>query len=397
MIVETLPLETVPLETPAAAPALDPEQDRRARMALTCVVEPGDPAIAVEVARIGSVEVLRSILAGDHGPALAERVARLHLTDYQAAISAGRFRFVIPGDPEWPQRLSDLSAGESVQRRGGPPYGLWLRGPGDLAALAERSVSIVGARASSHYGDTVATEFGGELAAAGWTVVSGGAFGIDASAHRGALTASGPTIAVLASGVDSGYPAANHSLFEAIAADHLLVSELPPGAHPTRVRFLSRNRIIAALTPGTVVVEATIRSGARNTANWAVACNRQLMAVPGSIHSALSVTPHLLIREGQAAMVTNSAEVRELLAPIGDQLAPRLSGPTRPTDGLDEIRLAVFEAVPRRRYKAPGEIALAADVSIPRCLAELAALADANLIQSGPGGWRLHDRVSHQP
>lgn len=363
-------------------------------MALTCVAEPGDPAISVEVDRIGSVEVLRSILAGDHGPALAERAARLDLTDYQTAVSAGRFRFVIPGDREWPERLSDLSAGRTIQRRGGCPYGLWVRGPADLDVLAARSVAIVGSRASSRYGDSVAEEFGHELAGAGWTVVSGGAFGIDAAAHRGVLSGSGPTIAVLACGVDAGYPPGNHALFEAIAADHLLISELPPGSHPTRVRFLARNRIIAALTPGTIIVEAAIRSGARNTANWAATCNRQLMAVPGSINSALSVTPHLLIREGQAAMVTSSAEIRELLAAVGDDLAPRLSGPTRPTDGLDATRLAVFEAVPRRRYKTAGEIALAADVSIPRCLGELAALADAELVQSGPGGWRVHDRVA---
>lgn len=374
-------------------PASDVDHDRRARMVLTCIAEPGDPAISVEVDRIGSVEVLRSILAGDHGPALAERAGRLDLTDYRTAIAAGRFRFVIPGDPEWPERLADLSTGPSIQRRGGSPYGLWLRGPADLGVLAARSVAIVGSRASSQYGDGVAEEFGHELAAAGWTVVSGGAFGIDAAAHRGALTASGPTIAVLASGVDAGYPPGNHALFEAIAADQLLISELPPGMHPTRVRFLARNRIIAAMTLGTIVVEAAIRSGARNTANWAGLCNRQLMAVPGSVYSALSVTPHLLIREGQAAMVTSPAEALELLAAVGDQLAPVRSGPSRPTDALDETRLAVFEAVPRRRYRTAGEIALAADVSMARCLAELAALADAGLVQSGPGGWRLHHRV----
>jgi DNA processing protein len=371
----------------------DLDHDRRARMAITCIADAGDPAIAVELERIGPVEVLRSMLAGDHGPALAERATRLDLTDYQAAISANRLRFVVPGDAEWPERISDLAASEPIQRRGGMPYGLWLRGPGNLAELTARSVSIVGSRASSSYGDTVAKDLGYELAEVGWTVVSGGAFGIDAAAHRGALSAGGPTIAVLACGVDVGYPPGNHALFEAIAADHLLVSELPPGAHPTRVRFLARNRLIAAMTVGTVVVEAAIRSGARNTANWAGLCNRRLMAVPGSIYSAASVTPHLLIREGQAAMITSGAEALEMLSAVGDGLLPVRSGVARPTDELDETRLAVFEAVPRRRYKTAGEIALAADVSMPRCLAELSALADTGLVQSGPGGWRLHDRV----
>lgn len=363
-------------------------------MALTWVAEPGDPAIGGEVDRIGSVEVLRSILAGDHGPALAERAGRLDLTDYQAAVAAGHFRFLIPGDAEWPERLSDLSSVEAVQRRGGTPYGLWLRGPGHLATLAARSVAIVGSRASSSYGDEIARMLGFDLAGAGWTVVSGGAFGIDAAAHRGALAASGPTIAVLACGVDVGYPPGNHALFDQIAADQLLVSELPPGAHPTRVRFLARNRIIAAMTSGTIVVEAAIRSGARNTANWAGLCNRQLMAVPGSVYSTQSVTPHLLIRDGQAAMITRADEALEQLAAVGDHLAPARSGPTRPTDSLDETRLAVFEAVPRRRFRAAGEIALAADVSMPRCLAELAALADAGLVESSPSGWRLHDRIA---
>ena len=384
----------VSIQTRGTPPSVDSDHDRRARMVLTCVAEPGDPAIAGEVVRIGAVEVLRSILAGDHGAALAERADRLDLTDYQTAIAAGRFRFVVPGDPEWPQGLDDLARGEAIQRRGGAPFGLWLRGPASLSELTQRSVAIVGSRASSQYGDTVAEELGFELARADWTVVSGGAFGIDSAAHRGALSASGPTTAVLASGVDAGYPPGNHSLFEAIAADHLLVSELPPGMHPTRVRFLARNRVIAAMTQGTIVVEAAIRSGARNTANWAVTCNRQLMAVPGSVHSALSVTPHLMIREGQAALIANADEALELLAAVGDHLAPRSSGPTRATDAMDDVRLAVFEAVPRRRYRTAGEVALAADVSMPRCLAELAALADAGLVQSGPGGWRLHDRVA---
>ncbi|QGN32131.1 DNA-processing protein DprA [Microlunatus sp. Gsoil 973] len=394
-LADPVSIEPVPIQpVPRPAPVVDAEHDRRARMVLSCVAEPGDPAISGEVVRIGAVEVLRSVLAGDHGPALAERAGRLDLTDYHTAIAAGRFRFIVPADPEWPERLVDLASGEAIQRRGGAPYGLWLRGPARLSELAPRSVAIVGSRASSQYGDTVAEELGYDLVREGWTVVSGGAFGIDAAAHRGALSASGPTVAVLACGVDAGYPPGNHSLFEAIAADHLLVSELPPGMHPTRVRFLARNRIIAAMTRGTIVVEAAIRSGARNTANWAVACNRQVMAVPGAVNSALSVTPHLMIREGQAALITNAKEALELLADVGDHLVPRRSGPGRPTDAMDDVRLAVFEAVPRRRYRTAGEVALAADVSMPRCLAELAALADAGLVQSGPTGWRLHDRVA---
>jgi DNA processing protein len=365
------------------------DDDRAARMALSCIADAGDPLIAREVERIGPVEVLRSIIAGDHGSALAERARRVDLTDYHAAIAAGRFRFVVPGDAEWPDGLADLAGREPIQRRGGVPYGLWLRGPADLSSLLERSVAVVGSRASSGYGDTVAGDLGYELADAGWTVVSGGAFGIDAAAHRGALSAGGPTIAVLACGVDVSYPPGNSSMLESIARDHLVVSELPPGAQPTRVRFLSRNRLIAAMTAGTIVVEAAVRSGARNTANWAGLCGRPLLAVPGSVFSALSATPHLLIREGQATMITNAAEALEMLSSIGDHLAPPPTGERRPTDGFDEARLAVYEAVPRQRYRSAGEIAVLADVSMPRCLAELAALADAGMVQSGPNGWRL--------
>lgn len=364
-------------------------EDRSARMALGCIADAGDPAIAAEVERIGPVPVLRAIIAGDHGPALAERARRLDLSDYRAALAAGRFRFVVPGDAEWPAGLADLSGPEPIQRRGGVPYGLWLRGPADLPSALTRSVAIVGSRASTGYGDTVAGELGFELAEAGWTVVSGGAFGIDAAAHRGALSAGGPTIAVLACGVDVSYPPGNGTLLGTIADEHLVVSELPPGAHPTRVRFLSRNRLIAALTVGTIVVEAAIRSGARNTANWAGVCNRPLLAVPGSVFSAQSATPHQLVRDGQATMITNAADVLEMLGRIGDQLAPRPVGERRSTDAFDEIRLAVYEAVPKQRYRSAGEIAVSAGVSMPRCLAELGALADAGMVQSAAQGWRL--------
>ncbi|HEY9293556.1 MAG TPA: DNA-processing protein DprA [Microlunatus sp.] len=365
------------------------ERERRARMALSCIADAGDPLISGELGRIGAIEVLRAIIAGDHGPALAERARRVDLTDLQAAISAGRFRFVVPGDDEWPTRLADLAGPDPIQQRGGIPYGLWLRGPARLNEVVDRSVAIVGSRAASDYGVQAATELGHDLSAEGWTVVSGGAFGIDAAAHRGALSADGATVAVLACGVDVCYPAGNANLLNGIGQDHLLISELAPGSHPTRVRFLARNRLIAALSVGTIVVEAAIRSGARNTANWAASCNRQLMAVPGSIYSSLSETPHLLVREGQAVLISKAAEVQELLAAVGEFMVPRKVGRSRPTDAMDAARLAVFEAVPRSRYRTPEEIAIRANLSIPHCLAELAALADGGLVQSGPSGWRL--------
>ena len=191
-----------------------------------------------------------------------------------------------------------------------------------LAPLVERSVAVVGSRASTPYGDSVGAELAADLGEADYTVVSGGAFGIDAAAHRGSLASRSPTLAILAGGLDQPYPAGHGSLFERIAERGVLVSELPPGQHPTRTRFLSRNRLIAALTPGTVMVEAAARSGARNTVTWASALHRVVMAVPGPVTSANSVTPHRLIRESEAVLVTRAAEVLELLSPLG-RVVPR--------------------------------------------------------------------------
>jgi DNA processing protein len=192
---------------------------------------------------------------------------------------------------------------------------------------------------------------------------------------------------VLACGVDVAYPPANSSIFAALARDHLLVSELPPGAHPTRVRFLARNRLIAAMTRATIVVEAALRSGARNTAGWAVECGRPLMAVPGSVYSRTSTAPHLMIRNGQAVLVTNAAEVMELISEAGQDTLPLQQGPQRATDTLTESQLAVFEAVPARRRASVGDIALAAGVSVPVCLAALSELEAAGLVEGDERGW----------
>jgi DNA processing protein len=363
--------------------------DRAARMALSRVVDAGDPELSAVVERIGAAATFAGLVEGSFGAPLARRAATVDLdSPTQLPAAAGSIRFVVPGDEEWPDRLSDLGRGQQVQRRGGVPFGLWLRGPGHLAAMVERAAAVVGSRAATAYGSVVASELAAELAERGVTVISGGAYGIDAAAHRGALAADGPTIAVVANGVDVSYPAGNGSLFDALGKDRLLVAELPPGAHPTRVRFLARNRLIAALALGTVVVEAALRSGARNTASWAIECHRQLMAVPGPVHSTMSAAPHLMIRNGQATLVTGAAEVLELISGMGMDTVSMPHGASRPTDDLDGARLAVFEAVPARRRLSVGAIALAAGVSIPDCLAHLAALDSAGLVEGTAGGWR---------
>jgi DNA processing protein len=363
------------------------ETERQARLSLSCATDGGDPVVADLVARFGAEEAWERLRVGELGEPMAERAVRLSVAVVQRRAAASSLRFVVPGDEEWPEGLADLDHAEPIQRRGGLPVGLWLRGPEQLAPLVRRSVAIVGSRAATAYGNGITTDLAVDLTERGVTIVSGGAFGIDAAAHRGALTVGGSTVGVLACGVDVAYPEANAQLFEQIARDHLLVSELPPGAHPTRVRFLARNRLIAALSSATVVVEAALRSGARNTAGWALECGRPLMAVPGSVYSRASTAPHLMIRSGQAVLVTNAAEVMELVSATGQDTLPLASGPRRATDGLSESQLAVYEAVPARRRAAVGDIALAAGVSVPSCLSALSTLESAGLVEGDARGW----------
>jgi DNA processing protein len=361
--------------------------DRRARMMLSCAIDGGDPVVADLVQNLGTEGACAKIAEGGLGEPAAERAARVSLDVVERLAKAAAMRFVVPGDDEWPDGLDDLRHAEAIQRRGGEPWGLWLRGPGHLAHLMERSVAVVGSRAATAYGNGIATDLAADLVEQGVTVLSGGAFGIDVAAHRGALAAGGPTVCVLANGVDLAYPPAHAGLFEALATDQLLVSELPPGAHPTRVRFLARNRLIAAMSRGTVVVEAALRSGARNTASWALGCGRPLMAVPGSVYSRASTATHLMIRNGQAVLVSSAAEVLELISDMGQAMLPLAHGQTRATDALSETQLAVFEAIPARRRASVGDIALAAGVSVPSCLGALTALESAGLVEGDERGW----------
>lgn len=363
--------------------------DRRARAGLSCAVEAGDLDLATRLGDHEPSAVWQEVLAGRLGPGPAERAARIDLDEVQRRADLLRVRFAVPGDDEWPVGLADLESAVGDRRTGGTPVGLWLRGPSSLAASTRRSVAVVGARACTAYGEGVAADLASGLADAGVTVISGGAYGIDAAAHRGALGAGGMTVAVLACGVDVPYPRGNARLFDQLARDHLLVSELPPGAHPTRSRFLTRNRLIAGLSQGVVVVEAAVRSGARNTAGWATQCGRPLMAVPGSVHSAMSEAPHQMIRDQEAVLVSSAAEVLELVSPVGQfTLGPR-RGAVRPTDLLSVQQLAVFDALPPRRPASTDEIALASGLGVGVCLAELAELEDAGLVRAVASGWRL--------
>jgi len=223
--------------------------------------------------------------------------------------AARGIRFIVPGDAEWPTQLSALQHAGALHERGGEPVGLWVRGSHDLRQLTGNAVAVVGSRAATSYGTEQATELSRDLAAMGHTVISGLAYGVDQAAHRGALLAGGPTIAVMPCGADRPYPAAHAQLLEAIAERGLVVSEAPPGAGPTRTRFLARNRIVTALAEGTLVVEGAARSGAINTAHWATNLHRPVMGVPGPVTSAASVGVNQLIRLGSATAVATAQDV----------------------------------------------------------------------------------------
>ncbi len=219
--------------------------------------------------------------------------------------------------------------------------------------------------------------------------VSGGAYGIDGCAHRGVVRAGGTTIAVLACGVDYDYPPGHHGLFRAMRVKGATVSEWPPGRTPTRHGFLVRNRVIAAVTRGTVVVEAALRSGALSSARHARDQGRPLMAVPGPVTSTQSAGCHEIIRDWAAVCVTGARDVRELLSFPGDQTAGRTPGPVLPRDQLDPVMSGVLEAVPARVGRGPARIAVTAGVDFDQVMSCLGALAAAGFVERCDRGWRL--------
>jgi DNA processing protein len=229
---------------------------------------------------------------------------------------------------------------------------------------------------------------GAGLAERDWTVVSGAAYGIDAAAHRGALAVHGRTVAVVAGGVDVVYPAGHDTLLERVRENGVVISELPPGSRPTRHRFLKRNRVIAALGRGTVVVEAALRSGAAHTAGRAGELFRAVMAVPGPVTSPMSAGCHELIRTKDVSLVTDAPDVLDLVGDLGVDDAPPRRGPAQPHDDLDETHVRVLEALPVSRLAGAASVARVAGLDLPsvlRCLGLLSERGQAELVD---GGWR---------
>lgn len=367
--------------------------EREARAALSRLSEPGDTRLATLVAQLGAEQVFTLLREEQDAAGLYTDVAsRLRGLDPARELDeAARkgIRFLVPGDPEWPARVEDLDHAEPLQGRGGAPLGLWVRGDIDLASAVQDSVAVVGSRSATSYGAAVAGGIAADLAREFTGVVSGAAFGIDQAAHRGALAAKGTTVAVLACGVDRAYPAAHKNLLDYIVEVGLVVSELPPGCAPTKLRFLSRNRLIAALTRGTVVVEAAVRSGALNTANWATRLNRVLMGVPGPVTSAPSEGVHQLIRNGNAALVTSGSDVLELVSPAGVHVCEDRRAAATAWDRLSERERRVLDAVPAVRPVDATSIARTAGLPVPEVAQVLRRLAMGGHVQDTGGEWRI--------
>ena len=307
------------MSTAAAA-----DQRQIALAMLTYLAEPADPIVCGLLHELGPVELVACIRSGTlpasaagvpgglaaAWPVLARCRSQLHRVPPDAGLGSCQqlgIRLVCPGDPGWPARLDDLGAAR--------PYAVWVRGTADLRACWQNAVSVVGSRAATAYGMHVSKEISADLGGEGWTVVSGAAYGIDAAAHSGALVTGGMTVAVLACGVDCTYPRGHQALLAAIAAHGAVISEYPPGWLPARHRFLARNRIIGALTAGTVIVEAGLRSGTLNAARHARVRGRPVMAVPGPVTSSQSAGCHQLIRDHGATCITSASDVIACVSP----------------------------------------------------------------------------------
>ncbi|MCV7179092.1 DNA-processing protein DprA [Mycolicibacterium sphagni] len=360
---------------------------------LSRVAEPPCDEIADLVAEVGPVEASYRVAGGEVSPALAERTAARRSIDAAEAdldllVRRGG-RLITPADDEWPTLAFAAFGGTAARDKpqGRPPLVLWAIGPARLNEVAERAAAIVGTRAASGYGEHVAADLAAGLAEREVAVVSGGAYGIDGAAHRAALAVEGPTVAVLAGGIDNLYPAGHSSLLHRISSSGLLLTEYPPGVRPARHRFLTRNRLVAALGKATVVVEAGVRSGAANTAAWARALGRVVCAVPGPVTSASSMGCHALLRNG-AELVTRAEEVIELVGRAGE-LADEEPRPTGLLDGLSDAEKQVYEALPARGVRSADEIAVASGLPSTAVLGPLAMLEIAGLVRREDGCWRL--------
>jgi DNA processing protein len=411
--------------SPEASGSGELETIRRARLRLMEVLEPQDslgmllistlgPVRAAEIATgsegIADVEVeairrrvpeSRGLLQEPHLERSRQRWAARarHRPPERLLESLERIGawFACPEDPDWPESLRGM--------RELAPIGLWGRGDrGGLGAPAEDNIAFVGCRDSTSYGESVVSHLAGDLAAEGYGVLSGAAFGIDAAAHRAALAASTrppATVAYLACGIDRAYPQAHAELLQRIEEEGMILSEVVPGGSPLRHRFLQRNRLIAAMAAVTVVVEARLRSGALNTANHALGLGRTVAAVPGSVFSAQSGGCNRLLREGYVRLVATTQDLRDLLPPRQTSLDLGELGPGgRPADGegtpeesLTEVQRLVKDALPVGRPVPADRLCAVAGLGIREALVVLAQLEGLGLAERAGAGWKLPRRI----
>ncbi|WP_239065613.1 DNA-processing protein DprA [Microbacterium hibisci] len=366
----------------------DESLERYATAVWSQITEPGDSVAGRIVAARGAVAGLEAVLSegaldevtprelADGRQRWMPRLSERAVVDSLRVAAARGVRLLTRSDPEWPSQLDDLGSHG--------PLCLWVRGDAAALGMEHGSVAIVGARAATRYGDHVAMELAADLAGHGIAVVSGGAYGIDGAAHRAALTAGGLTVALLAGGADRAYPAGHTQLIEDVARHGVVASEVPCGSAPTKWRFLQRNRLIAALSMATVVVEAGWRSGSLNTAGHAATLSRPLGAVPGPITSAASAGAHRLIREYGAECITSADDVRELLG-----LPPANAAGTTPGSNYTDDATRVQDALSTRAWRDVEEVARRAGMSSEGVRGFLGVLQLDGRVQSGPDGWRL--------
>ena len=283
--------------------------ETQARLALFCVIEGGHTFWSNEITTNGATHVHQKLLASGYDSVkygkIMQALREVNCDEIAARIESAGAQFITPYSLDWPAALNELAA---------IPIGLVVKG--DVAALSQRSLAIVGTRNPTSYGMRIAGDFAAGFVDREWNIISGGAYGIDSAAHKGALIAEGQTVAVLATGIDVAYPAGNVRLFAEIAENGALVSEVLPGAHAIPVRFLNRNRIIAALSQATLVVEAAFRSGSLRTARDAAELLRPVMAIPGPINAPTSEGCHRLIGERAAEIVTSVSDAIELISAL---------------------------------------------------------------------------------
>jgi DNA processing protein len=416
--------EVATLVRAVAGEQLDREaiRERFARASWTGIAEPGDSIAGLVVAALGAVDSLEGLVEQWSARAWLEALRLVGVVDVAESVveealarwklrvkseptllalrQAARYgaRLLTPGTAGWPAGVDDL----------GPhaPIALWVRGTEVALAALDNSIALVGARAATGYGEHVAMEFSAGLVDRGFAIVSGAAYGVDGMAHRAAMASHGITVAFLAGGVDRYYPSGHDALLTRMVEVGAIISELPPGQPPTKWRFLQRNRLIAAASQATVVIEAGWRSGSLNTAGHAASLGRPVGAVPGPITSAASAGCHRLVRDYDATLVTSVEDVVELVEqPLSQGVEQPRGGATgvetSPTSSVRRSSPEQTRLLDAMSYTAPRQtqdIAARAGLSVAAVQSLLGELELDNLASERERGWvKVKPEDSHKP